>query len=85
MSGHHATDAIEAACGMGGDAVCMAGWCAPGLLARGRLPGTGEAASGPANQAIGVVAAVGLTSCKVPAGVGAVPGSAAGTTTAGAG
>src|SRR5215470_12535695 len=43
-----------------------AGRCAPGLLARGRLPGTARPACGPANQAIGVVAAVGLTSCTVP-------------------
>ena len=35
----------------------------------------------PANQPIGVAAAVELTSCKVPAGVSAVPGSAAGATT----
>jgi hypothetical protein len=70
---------------MGGDAVV------PGRPARTWAAGPGgyrvpaRLVSGPANQPIGVLAAVELRSCKVPGGVSAVRGSAAGTTTAGAG
>jgi hypothetical protein len=63
---------------------CTAGRCAPGLLACGRLRGTGKAGIRPGEPAIGIVAAVEPTSCKVPADMGAVPGSAIGTTTASA-
>src|SRR5215471_13793601 len=67
VSGHHATDVIEAAGGMGGDAVLhrrpVRTWAAgPG----GGCPVPARLASGPANQPIGVVAAVELTSCTVP-------------------
>ena len=39
----------------------------------GDYPVPARLASGPANQPIGIVGAVELTSCKVPAGVSAVP------------
>ena len=71
---------------MGGDAVLHGRpgrtWAAgPGAS----YPVPARLASGAANLAIGVVAAVELTSCKVPAGVSAVLGPADGTTTADAG
>src|SRR5215471_14652174 len=45
---------------------CPAGRRAPGLAARGGYRVPARRACGPANQPIGVVAAVGLTSCTVP-------------------
>jgi len=51
----------------------------------GGYPVPARLAPGPANQAIGVVAAVELTSCKVPGRRERGAGCAAGTTTAGAG
>ena len=62
---------------MGGDAV-LPGRPVRTWAARGRLPG-------PPNQPIVIVAAAELTSCKVPGMRESVPGSAAGTTTVGAG
>jgi hypothetical protein len=77
---------------MGGDAVLHGRPVRAWLLARGGYPVPARPASGPADQLSGpadqpssVVAAVELASCKVPAGVSAVPGAAAGTTTVGAG
>jgi len=45
---------------------CTAGRCAPGLLAGGGYPVPARRASGSANQPTGIVAAVELTSYKVP-------------------
>jgi hypothetical protein len=73
----------------------LAGWAATrccrqagahlGCWPEAGYPVPARLASGPANQPIGIVAAVELTGCTVRADVSAVPGSAAGTTTAGAG
>jgi hypothetical protein len=85
VSGHHATDAIDAACGMGGGAVL-----------HGRPAGTWAAGPGPATRyrqgrhqarrtrppASSLRWSSPATRC--PACVSAVPGSAVGTTTAGA-
>jgi hypothetical protein len=70
---------------MGGDAVLRGRpactWPAGPVAG---YPVLARSASGPANQPVAIVAVVELTSCTVPAGVSALPGSAAGTTTAGA-
>jgi len=86
VSGHHATDAIEAAGGMGGGAVLpgrlVRTWAAGPRAAtryrQGRHPArrTSPSASLPR---------WGSPATRCPAGMSAVPGSAAGARTAGAG
>ena len=73
------TVAMRPLAGAAATRCCPAGRCAPGLLARGGYPVPARLASGPANQAIGIVAAVGSLAARCPAGASVVPAADPGT------